>query len=168
MQNLTEIYYHVSWNKVNKPRGGFNVFRLAPWRCARAMPLGNEECRVLQETSKTIGKGLLPHWSSHFSADLIWHLTDSRLPSRAHEKSIEPSTGGNLQESTTPCSIHSVSGNSPLIGVGANPFLWNYRWKSLPVFRTSISSSKTIGQASLTTTGRRKATDHPTWSLENM
>eukprot|EP00117_Sycon_ciliatum_P039737 scpid109979/ scgid29319/ len=30
------------------------------------------------------------HESLHFPADLTWHLTNSRLPPRAHEKSIEP------------------------------------------------------------------------------
>eukprot|EP00117_Sycon_ciliatum_P041571 scpid102420/ scgid30380/ len=32
------------------------------------------------------------HESLHFPADLTWHLTNSRLPPRAHEKSIEPLT----------------------------------------------------------------------------
>ena len=49
-----------------------------------------------------LGMGLLPHWSSRYSADLTSHLTDSRLPSRAHEKSIEPSTRQTCKKSPLP------------------------------------------------------------------
>ena len=49
-----------------------------------------------------------------FPADLNSHLPDSRLPFRAHEKSIEPSTQQTCKKAPLPAQ-YSVSGNSRLI-----------------------------------------------------
>ena len=46
--------------------------------------------------------GLRRHWSSRYSGDLTWHLTDGRLPSRAHEKSIGPLTRQTCKKAPLP------------------------------------------------------------------
>ena len=48
-----------------------------------------------------------------FPADLNSHLTDSRLPSRAHEKSIEPSTPQTCKKAQLPAQYTVFRGIHP-------------------------------------------------------
>ena len=95
--------------------GGYVLLVLCASDLSTSLKLNNYKARL--------GKNVLARC---FPADLISHLTDSRLPSRAHEKSIDPSTRQTCKKAPLPAQ-YTVFWGAVLSCKFAE---WTIRWTS--------------------------------------